>query len=82
MMQTPVDTDPPSGLVNLGVVFHMPWMPKDDGHSANTSDMEGGMFQLTFIVDHKINNFSDVASLIKGSIHIIDRDGSGEFLNA
>ena len=37
---------------------------------------------MTFTLNHNINSFSDVASLIKGSVHIIDRDGSGEVLSA
>ena len=52
-------------------------MPEDDGCSSDSCDMEGGLFQVTSILDHEINDFSDVASFIKGSIHIIDRKGSG-----
>jgi len=33
---------------------------------------------MTSVLDYEIN--SDVASLIEGSIHIIDRDGSGVVL--
>jgi len=33
---------------------------------------------VTFILDYKINNFSDIASLIKVSDYVIDRDGSGK----
>ena len=35
---------------------------------------------MTSILDYKINYFSDVASFVKGSIHVIDRDGSREVL--
>jgi len=55
-------------------------MPEEDSHSANACDMEGGTFQVTFILDYKINNFSDIASLIKVSDYVIDRDGSGKGL--
>ena len=34
------------------------------------------------ILDYKISDFSDVVSFIEGSIHVIDRDGSGERLGA
>jgi len=57
-------------------------MPEDNGQSANSCDMNSGSFRVTSILDHEVNNFSDVASFIKGSIHIIDRDGSGEALGA
>ena len=32
------------------------------------------------ILDHEVNDFGDVASIIEGPIHIVDRDGSGETL--
>jgi len=54
-----------------------PTLPEDDGCLADTSDIEGGSFQITSILDYQIDDFSDVASFIKGSIHVIDRDGSG-----
>jgi len=75
-------TDLSGAPVDLQVVFHKPSMPKDNGHSANTSDMEGGLLQITSILDYMINNFNDVAGLIESSIHIVDRDGSGETLGA
>ena len=48
---------------------------------ANTSDVEGGSFHMTSILDYKVNTFSDVASFIEGSIHVIDGDGDGEVLD-
>src|SRR5882724_10667 len=75
-------TDLPSTPIDLWVVFHEPCMAEDDGCSSDSCDMEGGLFQVTSILDHEINDFSDVASFIKGSIHIIDRNGSGEVLGA
>ena len=44
-------------------------MPEDGGHLVDTSDMEGGPFHMTFILDNKIDNFSEIASFINGSIH-------------
>jgi len=37
---------------------------------------------MTSILDYKINDFSDVVGFVKGSIHVIDRHGSGEVLGA
>ena len=65
---------------SISELFHMPHIHEDDGHSANTSDMKGGVFWLTFILDYKINDFGDVAGFVKGSVHVIDRNGSGELL--
>ena len=31
-----------SAPFNLGVVFHKPCVAEDDGHSADTGDVEGG----------------------------------------
>ena len=73
--------DLPGTPVDLWVVFHESCIPKDDGHLADSHDIEGSSFQVTSILDHEINNFSDIASFM-GSIHIIDRDDSGEALGA
>ena len=32
------------------------------------------------ILDHEVNDFGDVASIVEGPIHIVDRDGSRETL--
>ena len=32
------------------------------------------------ILNYEVDNFSDVACFIEGSIHIVDRDGLGELL--
>jgi len=55
-------------------------MPDDGGCSADTSDMKAGALQMTFILDYTIDDFGDVTTFIKVSIHIIDRDGCGEAL--
>ena len=34
------------------------------------------------ILDHEVNDFGDVASIIEGPIYIVDRDGSREMLGA
>ena len=34
------------------------------------------------IVDHEVDDFGDVPSIIEGPIHIVDRDGSMETLGA
>ena len=34
------------------------------------------------IVDHEVDSFSDVPSIIEGPIHIVDRDGLRETLGA
>ena len=57
-------------------------MPEDDGHLANTCDMEDGPFQMIPILDYEVDNFSLVGCFIKGSVLIIDMDGSGETLGA
>ena len=57
-------------------------MPEDDGCSANACDMEGDPFRMISILDYEVNDFGYIACFIKGSIHIIDRDGSGETLGA
>src|SRR5882672_4111018 len=48
--------------------------------SANTCDVEGGPLQMIPILDHEVKDFSDVASIIEGPVHIVDRDGSRETL--
>src|SRR5882724_1249068 len=80
--RTPVHTDLSSGPVYLGIMFYKPCVSKDDGHSANAHDMEGGLFRVISILDHEVNNFSDVASIIEGPIYIVDRDGARETLGA
>jgi len=55
-------------------------MPEDDGHSADTCDVEGGPFRMIPILDYEVYDFGYVAHFIKGSVHIIDRDHSGELL--
>ena len=57
-------------------------MSKDNGGSANTRDVEGGSFRMVPMVDHEVDDFCDVASIIEGPIHIVDRDGSRETLGA
>ena len=42
--------------------------------------MEGGSLRMIPILDHEVDNFSDVASIVEGPIHIVDRDGSREML--
>ena len=32
------------------------------------------------VVDHEVNNFGDVPSIIEGPIHIVDRDGLRDML--
>jgi len=59
-------------------MLYQPHVPEDDGHSADACDMEGGPFQMILILDYEVNNFSYVACFIYGSIHLLDRDGSGE----
>jgi len=61
-------------------MFYKPGVSKDDGCSANAHDMEGGSFRVISILDYEVDNFSDVASIIEGSIYIVDRDGSREAL--
>jgi len=34
------------------------------------------------ILDHEVDDFGDVASIIEGPIYIVDRDGSREMLGA
>jgi len=55
-------------------------MPKDDGFPTDICDVEGGPFQMIPILDYEVYDFSYVAHFVKGSVHIIDRDGSGETL--
>ena len=52
----------------------------NDGHSSNTCDMEGSSFWMMPILDHEVHDFSDVAGIVEGPIHVVDRDGSGEML--
>jgi len=61
-------------------MFYKPGVSKDDGHSANAHDMEGGSFRVIYVLDHEVDDFSDVASIIEGPIYIVDRDGSKETL--
>ena len=68
--------------VNLRVVFHKPCVAEDDGCLANTSDMEGGLFQVTLVLDYEVHNLSDVTGFIKGFVYIIDGSGSGEAMGA
>ena len=82
MMQGSGQADLPSAPVDLWIVFYQPCMPEDDGHSADTCDVEGGSFRMIPILDYEADDFSYLACFIMGSIHIIDRDGSGEMLGA
>jgi len=51
-------------------------LPEDDGCLADTSDIEGGSFQITSILDYQIDDFSDVATSLR--VHPCYRqDGSG-----
>ena len=55
-------------------------MAKDDGCLADASKVKYGMFRVTFLFDYQIDNLCDISGLIKGSIHVVDRDGSGRML--
>ena len=44
-----------------------------------TTNPEGGMFFVVAIRNNKIDCFFDCSIFIKGSIHIIDRNGSRKF---
>ena len=68
--------------VNLRVVFHKPCVAEDDGCLANTSDMEGGLFQVTLVLDYEVHDLSNVTGFVEGSIYIIDGNGLGEALGA
>ena len=61
-------------------MLYKPHVSEDNGCSANTCNMEGGSFRVVPIVDHEVDDFSDVASIIDGPIHIVDRDGLRETL--
>ena len=63
-------------------MFYKPGVSEDDGRSANARDMEGGSFRVISILDYEVDDFGDVASIIEGSIYIVDRDGSREALGA
>src|SRR5882724_4790524 len=78
--RAPVHIDLSSGPVYLGVMFYKPGVSKDDGRSANACDMEGGLFRVISILDHEVDDFGDVASIIEDLIYILDRDGSRETL--
>jgi len=43
---------------------------------------KGGPLQMIPILDHEVDDFGDVASIVEGPIHIVDRDGSRETLDA
>ena len=66
--------------VNLRLVFHKSHVPKDDGCLADTGDVEGGSFRVTFLLAYEVYNFGDRTGFVKGSIYVIDRDGSREAL--
>jgi len=61
-------------------MLYKPHVSEDDSHPANTCDMEGGSFLMIPVLDHEVDNFSDVASIIEGPIHIVDRDSLREKL--
>jgi len=63
-------------------MFYKPGVSEDDGHSANAHDMEGGSFRVISILDHEVNDFGDVASIIEGPIYVVDRDCLRETLGA
>src|SRR5882672_2702370 len=73
-------TDLPGGPVYLWIMLYKPHVSKDDDHSANTHDMEGGSFQMIPVLDHEVHDFGDVTSIVEGPIHVVDRDGSREIL--
>ena len=62
------------------VVLYKPCVSEDNGGSTNTHNMEGGSFQMVPVMDHEVDDFCDVASIIEGPIHVVDRDGSRETL--
>jgi len=51
-------------------MFYKPSVSKDDGHSANAHDIEGGLFRVISILDYEVDDFGDVASIIEGSIYM------------
>ena len=61
-------------------MLYKPGVSEDNGGSTNTHDMEGGSFRMVPMVDHEVDDFCDVASIIEGPIHVVDRDGLGETL--
>jgi len=68
--------------VNLRVVLHKPCLSEDDSCLANTSDVEGGSFQMTLVLDNEVHDLGNVTGFVEGSFYVVDVDGSGEALIA
>ena len=54
--------------VYVWVVLYKPGVSEDNGGSTNTRDVEGGSFRMVPVVDHEVDDFCDVASIIEGPI--------------
>ena len=60
-----------SGLCSISVA-------EDDSHLTDTSDMEGGSFQVALVLDDEVHDVSNVTGFVEGSIYVIDGNGLGE----
>jgi len=63
--------------VNLRVVHHKPYVAEYDSCQADTSDVEGGSFWVTIVLDNDVHDLSNVTGFVEGSIYVIDGNGLG-----
>ena len=67
--------------VNLRVVLHKQHVAKDDSCLADTSDVEGDLFQVTLVLDDEVHDLSNVSDFVEGSVYVIVGNGSEEELH-
>src|SRR3981189_751301 len=64
--------------VDLGVVLAKPGKTEDHGLLAQRGDCELGSLCMAFVVQYDICDFGDGACFVRGSVDVVDGDGSGE----
>src|SRR3981189_2671612 len=64
--------------VDLGVVLAKPGKTEDHGLLAQRGDCELSSLCIAFVAQYDVCNFGDGPCFIRGSVDVVDRDGSGE----
>src|SRR3981189_1458719 len=64
--------------VDLGVVLAKPGETEDHALLAQRGDCELGSLCMAFVAQYDICDFGDGPCFVRGSVDIVDRDGSGE----
>src|SRR3981189_1619317 len=64
--------------LDLGVVLANPGKTEDHGLLAQRGDCELSLLCMAFVAQYDICDFGDGPCFVRGSVNIVDRDGSGE----